>query len=221
MSLTRKQPLLSFLFLFCCLPVPLPPAFFCHNSSYVTTSRCTRSFRLKELSKWQDLTIRDRLFHRKAPEKAILVLNMSILIDASVLLLAFQLSYPHPCVLQSLQTVEFWKLGATLCTSRSLSFSLSLSLCLCVCLSVCISLAHSLSPPPSRHRHCQNICLYCHHEIKTHKRSHFPAKIGVTTTTAQLRLWNVSFKIHVDFKYCKLQAYSKQLTFNTINVSPS
>ena len=36
----------------------------CHSPSYVTTSRCTRNLRLKELSDWQDLTVRGRLFHR-------------------------------------------------------------------------------------------------------------------------------------------------------------
>ena len=54
-------------------------AVLCHNPSYVTSSRCARSLRLKELSDWQDLIVRCRLFHRKAPEKDILALNMSIL----------------------------------------------------------------------------------------------------------------------------------------------
>ena len=44
--------------------VSLSLAVLCHKPSYVTTSRCARSLRLKELSDWQDLTVRGRLFHR-------------------------------------------------------------------------------------------------------------------------------------------------------------
>ena len=58
---------------------PPPPSqqFFGHNC--VTASRCTRNVLLKELSEWHDLTVRGRLFHRKAPDKPVLVLNMSTL----------------------------------------------------------------------------------------------------------------------------------------------
>ena len=67
MEITRKPHWLS-----------LSLAVFCHNPSYVTASRCARRFRLKELSDWQDLTVRGTLFHTKGPEKDIHVLNMSI-----------------------------------------------------------------------------------------------------------------------------------------------
>ena len=55
-----------------CLSLSLPLAVFCHNPAYVTAWRCTWSFHLKKLSEWKALTVRGRLFHRKAPEKAIL-----------------------------------------------------------------------------------------------------------------------------------------------------
>ena len=51
-------------------------AVLCDYPSYITASRCARTFRLKELNDRQDLTVRGSLFNRKAPEKEILVLNM-------------------------------------------------------------------------------------------------------------------------------------------------
>ena len=65
----KTAPSLSLSF---CPSVSLPLAVFCHNPAYVTASRRTWSFHLKEPSEWKDLTVRSRLFHRKAPEKAIL-----------------------------------------------------------------------------------------------------------------------------------------------------
>ena len=70
-SLSNKVFEFEFSNSFCCC---------CHNRPYVTASRCTRNFCLKELSERQDLIIRGRLFHRKTPKKAaILILYMSIL----------------------------------------------------------------------------------------------------------------------------------------------
>ena len=46
--------------------VSLPIAVLCYNPSYVTASRCARSFRLKELSDWQDLTVRGRFVPQKS-----------------------------------------------------------------------------------------------------------------------------------------------------------
>ena len=50
------------------LSVCLSLAVFCFDASYVTGSRCARRFRLNELSDWQDLTARCRLFQRSTRE---------------------------------------------------------------------------------------------------------------------------------------------------------
>ena len=62
------------------LSISFSLAVFCHfNPSYVTASTCARNCRLKQLSDLQDLTVRGRLFHIKAPQKAITVLTVSVL----------------------------------------------------------------------------------------------------------------------------------------------
>ena len=46
---------------------------------YAVVLRCSRRFLLKELSERHDLRCTGRLFQNRAPEKAMLVLNKSIL----------------------------------------------------------------------------------------------------------------------------------------------
>ena len=50
-----------------------------HKLSYTVVLRCSRRFRLKEMSKCHDLRCTGRLFQNRAPVKAMLVLNKSIL----------------------------------------------------------------------------------------------------------------------------------------------
>ena len=57
-------------------PPPPPPAVFCHNPSNVTASRCTRNS--LGGAEWVTWSVTAGMFHRKEPEKAILVLNETI-----------------------------------------------------------------------------------------------------------------------------------------------
>ena len=50
-----------------------------HKLSCTVVLRCTRKFRLEEMSECHDLRCTGRLFQNREPEKAMLVLNKSIL----------------------------------------------------------------------------------------------------------------------------------------------